>query len=117
MGGRVGRRLGRRFVFPRPEFISQFMFAASLLFRKDGDRQARMMIFAEKTLAEASKLRRQFPERVHIVPLEGLTEWATGFFQDLHYRVLLRPRRAKAPPAYNPNLARNAGSREQGLRK
>ena len=22
MGGRVGRRLGRRFVFPRPEFIS-----------------------------------------------------------------------------------------------
>ena len=76
-----------------------------------------MMRFAAKTLAEASKLRCEFPERVHIVPVEGLTEWATAFFQDLHYRVLLRPRCRKAPPAYDPNLARNAGSREQGLRK
>ena len=86
-------------------------------FRKDGDREARLMRFADKTSTEASRLRRAFPERVHIVPVEGLTEWATAFFQDLHYRVLLRPRRRKAPPAYDPNLARNAGSREQGLRK
>jgi hypothetical protein len=76
-----------------------------------------MMRFAAKTLAEASKLRCEFPERVHIVPVEGLTEWATTFFKYVHCRTLFDPRCKKRPPAYNPNLARNAGSREQGLRK
>ena len=74
-----------------------------------------MKLYATKTLAEAKELRREFPGRVHVVSLEGLTTWGGVFFVDLNF--LVPDPHPGVLPAYDPYLARNASSREQTLRK
>ena len=117
MGGRVGS-LDR---FPAVAFVPSVVELISSCSqtphpRKDGNRETRLKLYATKTLTEAHQLKLEFPGRVHIVSLEQLSHWAGGFFQRLHSAVLERPPSMGTPPAYDPYLARNSGSREQVLR-
>ena len=76
-----------------------------------GDRKARLLEYARKSLEEAEALKREFlGDRVFLVDVANLTDWGATFLNWLCDNK-------EEEAFYDSSLGRNSDSREQALRR
>ena len=96
-------------------FVCVFILArcgsSGIVYVEVGDRKARLLEYARKSLEEAEALKREFlGDRVFLVDVANLTDWGATFLNWLCDNK-------EEEAFYDSSLGRNSDSREQALRR